>query len=259
MGTPASALGAAGGAASGAAGLITAIGSLLPTTQTGNFHNTGTASSDTLNQQLQLDSSNTTGTEKSKGTKGTKSNTSSSGTESNTSSQVSNAIQQGIQQFSGAQNITTEQTQLSTDAVMRVVNLMLQGNGSVPGLQETVLGERNAGIFNSSTTQLLVDNLLANVGGEVARLSAPKVTSENLGASSTTTDNTTKTVSDTIANIVSNLNQAATGSENTTNQTDLTQQVLNALVGLGSQQTDQENESQGTSKTKTKKKLFGIF
>ena len=277
MGTPASALGAAGGVAGGAANLITAVGSLLPTTQSGKYENSGTASSDTLNTQFQADLSNTEGSETSKGTKNTKNNTSNSGSETNKTSQVSNdsqkstqqsvqqSIQHGIQQFSGAQNTSTEQTMLSDDAVIRIVNLMLQGNGSVPGLQETVSGERNAGVFNASTTQLMVDNLMSNIGGEVAKMTAPKVTSDNLGASSTATNNTTdsttdnntntntNTVSNTIANILSNLNQSSTGSEDSTNQTDITQQVLNALLGVGTQNTEQENASKGTSKTKTSK------
>lgn len=257
MGTPVSALAqtlsSAGKAASGAGGLIGAVSNLLPTTQTGKYHNTATASSDTLNTQAELGSTSSKGTEKTKGAKDTKNVTDNSGTEKSSATQTQTGTQSGVQSFSGAENTTTTQTMLTDPAVMRIVNLMLQGDGGLPGLQQIVSGERNAGIFNSSTNELLLNNLAATISGEVARLSAPTVSKENLGASSTTSNQTNQSTADTVSTVLNNLSQIASGKERTEGINTIESTVLNALMGLGTQSNEQSSESQGTSKSKTSK------
>jgi len=130
---------------------------------------------------------------------------------------------------------------------------MLQGDGGIPGLQQIVSGERNAGVFNSSTNEMLLNNLAATISGEVARLSAPTVSKENLGSSSTTSNQSNQTTADTVSTVLNNLSQIASGKERTEGTNTIESTVLNALMGLGTQSTDQSSESQGTSKTKTKK------
>lgn len=257
MGTPVSALAStlssAGSAAAGAGGLIGAVSSLLPTTQTGKFHNTATASSDSLNTQAEIGSTTSKGTEKNKGIKTTSGTTDNIGTERSSASQTQSGKQTGLQAFSGAENTTTTQTMLTDPAAMRIVNLMLQGDAGIPGLQQVVSGERNAGVFNSSTNQMLLNNLAATISGEVARLSAPTVSKENLGSSSTTTDQSNQSTADSISTVLNNLAQISKGAENTDSTNTIESTVLNALMGLATQSTDQSQESQGTSKTKTSK------
>lgn len=84
--------------------------------------------------------------------------------------------------FSGATNTRTQQTDFDEDAVKRIIDIMLQ---STDGLQAINAPERASGLFDSSTTQLLTNNLLATIGGEVARLTAPTTVTEVLGPTET--------------------------------------------------------------------------
>lgn len=251
MGTPASALGST---LSGAGSVISGVSSLLPTTttQSGSYENTANASSNTVGVQGNI-SANTTVQDilnnlvnKSQSSQTEAGKSIGKTTQSGTSSAVEN--------FSGQQNQTTQQTLLTDPAVMRIVNLMLQGDGGISGLQQVASGERNAGVFNSSTNQLLLNNLISTVAGEVARISAPVVTNQNLGATSTAQSGESSVVADTINNILNQLSSGTTQEQ--TESSKSTQDSLSQLLSLALQNTEQESESKGTSKTKTKSKKF---
>lgn len=278
MGTPTSALGAVASGAGSVGSLLSGVSSLLPTTttQSGSYQNTASATSDTVGLQGNISDTTT----KEEGTSNTKSNSvqdilnkilsnstsSQAGTETNTGKTTQTAATSNIENFSGQQNQSVQQTLLTDPAVMRIVNLMFQGDGGVPGLQAVASGERNAGVFNSSTNQMMLNNLIATVGGEVARLSAPVVTNQNVGATSTAQTGQSSVVSDTINKIVSELSantaQSQTGStkgttsESQQSETSTTQEALSQLISLALQSVDQSSESEGTSKTKTKSKKF---
>jgi len=286
MGTPASALGAVASGAGSVGSLLSGVSSLLPTTttQSGSYQNTAKATSDTVGLQGNISATTT----KEEGTSTTRSNSANTsvqdilnkilsnstssqvGSETNVGKATQTAATSNIENFSGQQNQSVQQTLLTDPAVMRIVNLMFQGDGGVPGLQAVASGERNAGVFNSSTNQMMLNNLIATVGGEVARLSAPVVTNQNVGATSTAQSGQSSVVSDTINKIVSQLSanteqsqsgttkgtttDTATGSQQSENST--TQEALSQLISLALQSVDQSSESEGTSKTKTKSKKF---
>jgi len=252
-----SALGAAAGAVGGAADLIGAVGNLLPstTTATGHTESKSSALSDTISGEINVGKNSTIGTETSTG----KSNSRTAGSGSEVGTNKSSTINSGVsnENFSGQSNTTTTQTMLTQEGAMRIVNMMLQGNGGIAGLQETVGGERNAGIYNSSTNTLMTSNLLSTIAGEVARLSAPTVATQNLGATTTQTTSNTSSLMDAVTNAITNMDQSTSGSESKSSQS--TQDVLNLVLGLAEQFTNQESESVTDNKTKTKTKKFPSY
>lgn len=246
-----SALGAAAGAVGGAANLIGAVGNLLPstTTATGRTESKASALSDTISGEINVGKNSTIGTETSTG----KSNSRTAGSGSEVGTNKSSTINSGVsnENFSGQSNTTTTQTLLSDAGAMRIINMILQGSGGIAGLQETVGGERNAGIYNSSTNSLLTGNLVATIAGEIERLRAPTVSTQNLGATNTQTTSNTSSLMDAVTNAITNMDQSTSGSESKSSQS--TQDVLNLVLGLAEQFTNQESESVTNNKTKTKK------
>lgn len=250
MGTPVSALGAA---ASGASGLIDSVANLLPTTTTASGHTTtsASASSNTQEGSLGVNSGSTT-------TKGTKTDVgllSGITSELGGTGQTSSTTGAATENFSGQSNTTQTQTMLTDQGVMRIVNMMLQGNGGVPGLAETVSGERAGNLYNSSTNSLLTSNLVSTIGGEVARLSAPTVQSQDLGATQTQTSNTTSSLMDAVTRALTNQNQTTKNEGTSTSQED----VLSMVMSLAQQLTDQTSQSETNNKTKTKTKKFPSY
>lgn len=261
MGTPVSALGAAGSALGGAAGLISAVGELLPSSSTSKGHTEtkASANSDTRSGELNIGKSSTIGTENSSSTGTNKSIISGGSNETGTNKTSSTTSGSSNEAFSGQDNVTTTQTMLTEEGAMRIVNMMLQGTGGIPGLQETVSGERNAGVFNSSTNSLLTSNLVGTIAGEVARLSAPTVASQKLGATNTQTTNNTSTLMDAITSAVNSMSQNTSGTESKTGQSNSSQDVMNIVMALAQQLTDQSSESVTDNKTKSKSGKCGIL
>lgn len=267
MGTPASALGST---LSGAGSVISGVASLLPTTttQSGSYHNTATANSDTVGLQGNISDTTTNSKESNTTVQDvlnkvlTNSLSSQKGSETTTGKTTQTGATSNVENFSGQANQTTQQTLLTDPAVMRIVNLMFQGDAGIPGLQQVSSGERNAGVYNSSTNQLLLNNLITTVAGEVARMSAPTVTNQNVGSTSTTQSGQSSVVADTINNILSQLSastdQGQVGTSKNTSKSDTTaiQDTLSQLVSLALQSTDQSSESEGTSKSKSKSSKF---
>lgn len=257
----ASALGAAGSALGGASDLINAVSSLLPstTTSTGHTETSSKANSDTRSGELNIGKSITVGTENSSSTGTNKSILSGGASESGSNKTTSNTSGLTNEAFSGQSNTTTTQTMLTEEGAMRIVNMMLQGNGGIPGLQETVGGERNTGVFNSSTNSLLTSNLVSTIAGEVARLSAPTVQTQNLGATNTQTSSNTSSLTDAITSAISSMSQSNSGTESKSGQSSSSQDVLNMVMALAQQLTDQSSESTSDNKTKTKTKKFPSY
>lgn len=299
MSTTASALDTLVGGASGSASLITAVGSLLPTSTSGTSH--ATASSDTEAEQTELKLTKATGTtdttEKSSGTESTKGveNTAANilaetkglttesvkGTEAEnvTASNRAATNTSGNELFSGQGNITNTQTMVTDPAIMRIMNLMLQGDGGIQGLQSVMAGERNAGLYNSSTNQLLSNNLMTTVSGEAARLAAPTIQSQSLGQTSTSNATSAQNIADALTksnkatsaeSILNNLTSAlesSTGQTSKASTTEASQQaesstvtaqdIMDMVQSLASQYTNQASDSK--TKTKTKKGLPGCY
>jgi hypothetical protein len=72
---------------------------------------------------------------------------------------------------------STQQTMLSADAVNALLKDLL-GNEQL-GLSRVASGARGPGLYNSSTQQLLVNDLLARSAAQVAKISAPTVTTKS--------------------------------------------------------------------------------
>lgn len=257
----ASALAAAAGAAGGGADLINAVGNLLPstTTATGHTESSASANSNTLSGEFNLGQNSTTGSEETNTNKNSTSNTTGTSKEEGTNKTTGRTKGRSNESFSGQKNTTVSQTMLTDEGVMRIVNMMLQGSGSTPGLQETASGERNAGLFNSSTNSLLTSNLVATIGGEVARMSAPTVQNQTLGATNTQTTSDTSSLTEALSSVIGSMSQNTKANETGTSKTNSQQDVLNMVLSLAQQITDQSSESVTDNKTKTKTKKFPSY
>lgn len=84
---------------------------------------------------------------------------------------------------SGQSNKATSQVMLDQTGMERMLNLILQGTD---GLQSVASGERTAGIFNSTTNEQLVNDLLVRAAGTVAVAAAPTVQTQDMGPTTTT-------------------------------------------------------------------------
>lgn len=84
--------------------------------------------------------------------------------------------------FSGQTNKTTQRTDFSDEAVTRIINQLLQ---SSDGLQSLTQGQQSSGLFNSSTNEMLTNDFLARVVGEVGKVTAPIITDQVLGPTTT--------------------------------------------------------------------------
>lgn len=71
---------------------------------------------------------------------------------------------------STATQTQTEQTVLSEDAINEIIRSMQEGD---TGLAALMQGQAGRGLYNSSTAQLLANDLAARVGGKAALASAP--------------------------------------------------------------------------------------
>ena len=80
---------------------------------------------------------------------------------------------------------STKQTVMSQDVINKLLQSALEGN---QGLSSVVKGQQSAGLYNSSTNTLLVNDLLSRLTTQTAAAAAPTVT---------TTPQTTKTVNQT--------------------------------------------------------------
>ncbi len=65
--------------------------------------------------------------------------------------------------FLGSNTTQTQQTHLTPEAMNRLIQQMMEGTS---GLAAVSGGQRNAGLYNSSTNQLMVNDLLTRVAGE---------------------------------------------------------------------------------------------
>lgn len=204
-------------------------------------------------------------------------NESTTGQESSTARSTNKGKSEALETFSGQENVTEQRTLLDVPATMRIINLMLQGDAGIKGLQEVAGGERTAGLYDSSTNQLLIDNLLATVGGEVARLSAPVVKKEALGETSTKQQMSKEELTDAITEAFSNMSrsfgsttirdEAERSSSRSTE--DIMQTIRDSLTKVTAQDASSEilkaleqvQSQTMDSKTKTKSKsgLLGLF
>lgn len=81
-----------------------------------------------------------------------------------------NALQQLLQLFTGTKGTTDTTSQsVAPGGVEYLMRLALEGN---QGLAAVSSGQRRAGLYNSSTNQLLSNDLLARSAGEIARSTA---------------------------------------------------------------------------------------
>jgi hypothetical protein len=84
---------------------------------------------------------------------------------------------------SGSTSTTTIKNDVSPDAVNALVKSILEGTN---GLAAVSAGQRNAGLYNSSTNQLLVNDLATRTAGEAAKLNTSQTTTQVKGPSTQT-------------------------------------------------------------------------
>lgn len=253
MSTPVSALGSS---LSGAGSLIGAVSNLLPqgSSTKGRSNTKSSATSETEGSQLTLAEAEANRT----GLNINDSNQArtSTGTESTEGRTATNSRTQGVESFSGQKNSSSSQTLLDDKAIMRIMNMMLQGDeNSIGGLQSIVQGERTAGIFNSSTNQMLTSDLMTRIAGEAARLGAKTVQTQDLGATTTTSDSTTSSVTDAVSKAISALQDNLRSQDMGLSSTKDTSK--NSSLDLAQQLVNQTAESETNNKTKTKSGIFG--
>lgn len=243
---------AAGAAAGGAGSLIEGIGSLLPTSTKGK--SSSKAESETSASQLDRGTSSTLGSGTSASDTTSSNIRSNTGAETTSSSQKSTTTSQASEQFSGQENKTSSQTLIDTPGIMRIMNMALQDQNS--GLQGLVSGERNAGLFNSSTNQMLLSDLLTRVSGEAARLGAKTVGTESLGATSTTQKAQSSTVLDAVTQALSSAKETTAGRESNRGATTSQEDAVTGFLSLAENLTKQTQDS--TTKSKSSKCPFSI-
>ena len=73
----------------------------------------------------------------------------------------------------GSSTSTTTRSDISAEGTQQILNQIL---GSAQGLSQVAQGQKSAGIYNSSTNRLLVNDLLSRTAGEVAKLQAGTTT-----------------------------------------------------------------------------------
>ncbi len=94
----------------------------------------------------------------------------------------------GNQNTSGTSS-STVQNNVSPEGVNALVRQILEGS---QGLANVASGQRGAGIYNSSTNRLLINDLTSRVAGEAAKLNASTTTTGNTNNNTTSNTNTTK-------------------------------------------------------------------
>jgi len=77
----------------------------------------------------------------------------------------------------------TKQTQFSAEALKALLSEKLAG---IQGLEAVAGGQKRAGLYNTSTSQLLINDLLVRSAAEVAKQAAPTVTTKVGGTKKTT-------------------------------------------------------------------------
>ena len=256
MGVPASALGSL---------LSGAVTNMLPGASSNKGKTTAdsTASSTTTGSQTDNSSTNTSSNSSSQtasSNKETESSSLSDLTKTIANTRV-NQTATGVESFSGQENTTTSQLKLNEEGMMRMINLMLAGQGGVEGLDSIVRGERTAGLFDSSTNQLLTSNLATTIAGEVAKLTAPTVTTQNLGATTTTNKQTAETISQAITDAIANSFGSRGLESSGTSQTDVAELLaqLFSNTSTANQQTDQTSHLDQSTKSKSKSGFLGLF
>jgi hypothetical protein len=70
---------------------------------------------------------------------------------------------------------TTEKTDISQEGIDAIVRSMMEGNS---GLANVMQGQAGAGLYNSTTSGLLANDLAARTAGTAALASAPKTTTQ---------------------------------------------------------------------------------
>ena len=191
------------------------------------------------------------------------------------------STQRGKEQFSGQQNIRSSGLDLSNEGMIRIMNLMLQGDAGIKGLAEVAGGERKSGLYDSSTNQQLLDNLMTTVTGEVAKLVAPTVERESLGETTVAKDLLAESISDMISKAVqqssesggtsgytsasvedqSSSSEAGGKGYGSTTTSDISQLITEAFNRLSDTSTTQQSNTvqDMNSKTKSKSGIFGLF
>jgi fructose-1,6-bisphosphatase len=82
---------------------------------------------------------------------------------------------------------STQQTEVDRAAIDKIIKDVLEGNG---GLADIFSTENDIGIFNSSEGKLAASDLLANIAGEIAKITATTTTTEQGNQSSSSSQNT---------------------------------------------------------------------
>ena len=82
--------------------------------------------------------------------------------------------------FKGSSSTQTQTTNVSLAAQQALLQQDLIGNNGVPGLASLAMGQKSAGMYNSTVNQLLTNSLLAKSAADVAALSSSKTTTNTV-------------------------------------------------------------------------------
>lgn len=122
--------------------------------------------------------------------------------------------------------VDTSQLMLSEDAVNHLVQGMLEGTNGTQGLAAVTSGQNRSGAYNTTVGELLTNDLVSRVAGDVAARSA--VTKTTIGSSTSATQNSGQTTTQNIGNSYGQTNIGATNTHNTS-ETD-----VNNIIGPSS-------------------------
>lgn len=188
----------------------------------------GTSDLSTLNDLLGLfnppGSSTTNATDNKNLTQNTNNTTTTTG---NTNSKTSGTNQQILD----THNKTTVQDYVSPEAVTSIVNSILSGTS---GLAATATGEKKAGLYDSTTNQMLINDLVSRTAAHAAELNkSTTTTTDNTGTVTNVNNSSTDTLSNTIANLVGTIGQNTkdTSTKDINNKGQLNTATTGAVVG----------------------------
>ena len=94
------------------------------------------------------------------------------GTDSNTERTKGRTTKESTEASSGIQS---KQLKLDEDAIAKIIQDVLGGSS---GLASVFGGEQNAGIFDSSVANQAAGNIVANLVGELAKITGEEVTTQ---------------------------------------------------------------------------------
>jgi hypothetical protein len=164
-----------------------------------------------------------------------------SGVQNTNQQSVQNTNQQATQninqnQATSGSSVTTTGSNITDEGMQHIINQILGGQG---GVADIASGKNIAGIYNDTTTTLLLNDLITKTAGQLA--------AQKAGTTSTTVNSgNVATTGQNVNNVVGAVTNALTGQTNTQNNA-----TVNGLVNTNTNASSTQNSS-GTTNTGVK-------